>query len=88
MKKLRGIKKWEVKTGKSRGYYVAATRKDAQKFFPEWGMLNDESWSTECIRRRHGVPAFVGKEPVVILTHSIEARGVMRKHWERVEITK
>lgn len=78
-KKLYAVKKWEVRTGKNRGYYVACTQEQAQAFFPEWGGLDSSYWSTECIRRKHRVP-----HGLRILTHSIWARGVMRPEWERV----
>ena len=81
-KQLKAVMKWEVKTGKNRGYYVAATPEQAQKFFPEWGGLDDSYESTQAIKRRHAVP--VGLR---VLTHSIWARGVMRPHWERIKIT-
>lgn len=82
--KLTALKKWEVKTGKNRGFYIAATPKQAQKFFPEWNMLDSSYASTGAIRRRHAVPEYVGGEHIVILTHSIWSYGVMRKEWERV----
>lgn len=80
-KQLRAFKKWEVKTGKNRGYYVAATREQAQKFFPEWGIMSAENASGYNLHIRHAIPL-----DCVILTHSIWARGVMRKEWERVQI--
>lgn len=76
---MKAIKKWEVRTGPNRGYYVAVKPSQATKFYPIWGSLNNEYWSTVCIKRRHSLP-----QDCVILTHSIWARGVMRKEWEKV----
>lgn len=82
-KKLYAMKKWEVKSGKNRGLYIACTHEQAEKFFPEWGRLDDEYWSTTCLKRKHRVP-----EEWYILTHSIWARYVMRPHWEAIIIKK
>lgn len=79
---MKALKKWEVKTGKNRGYYLAVTPEQAVKFFPEWGRLNDEYYSTACIKRRHSVP-----DTAQVLTRSIWARAVMRKEWEKVITT-
>lgn len=80
-KLLRAFKKWEVKTGKNQGYYVAATRKQAEKFFPEWGILSAENASGYNLHIRHRIPL-----DCVILTHSIWARSVMKKEYDRVQI--
>jgi hypothetical protein len=77
MKKLYAVKKWEVKAGKNRGLYVHATRKQSSKFFPEWGILFINY--NVGLYRYHHVP-----EEDVILTHSIWARHVMRKSWEKI----
>lgn len=81
MKTLRAVKKWEVKTGKNRGLYVACTPAQAEKFYPQWGGLDDSYESTQAIKRRHQVPPGLR-----VLTHSVWARNVMRPHWERVKI--
>lgn len=80
-KQLKAIKKWEVKTGKNSGYYAATTKKYAQSFFPEWGILQRENVTGYNIGKRHGVP-----DHLLILTHSRWARNVMRKEWERIQI--
>lgn len=74
--------KWEVKTGKHRGFYVACTPEQAEAFYPQWGGLDDSYESTQNIKRRHSVPAGLR-----VLTHSIWARGVMRPYFESVKIT-
>ncbi len=76
---MKAIKKWEVKTGKNRGYYLAVTPKQAEKFFPRWGRLDNSYWSTLCLKRRHSIP-----EQLDILTHSNWARWAMKKEYDKV----
>lgn len=77
--KLKAIAKWEVKTGKNRGIYVAVTPEQAQKFYPRWGGLDHVT--RYYTYKRHGI-----KEPNKILTTSIWARHAMRPEWEKVTI--
>lgn len=80
-KKLEAFKKWEVKTGKNRGYYIAATHEQSQAFFPEWGILSVENASGYNLHIKHGIPL-----ECVILSHTIWVYHVMRPEWERVKI--
>lgn len=80
MKNLKAMKKWEVKTGKNRGLYIAVeNRIKAEPFFPQWGMLSDIS--SYDIKKRHSLP-----QTCIVLTHSIWARYVMRKNWDAVVV--
>lgn len=68
------IKKWEVKTGKNKGLYIAVTPKQAEKFYPQWGgLIYDYNAG---IYKYHGV-----KHTDIILTCSVWARHSMRKSW-------
>lgn len=75
--KHQALKKWEVKTGKNRGLYIAVTPEQSKAFFPEWGILVYEYNSG--IYNFHGV-----KHTDFVLTCSTWARHSMKKHWEKV----
>lgn len=77
---MTAYKKWEVKTGKNRGLYLALEKEGAIKFLMrDWAMLNDDFQSTSDLKRAHNVPS-----EMVILTTSVWSRFAMRVQWEAV----
>ena len=60
------------------GYHIVMHQNKTKKYFPKWGRLDPEYASTQNLMKKHNVP-----KSHAILTHSVWAKHVMKKYYDR-----